>query len=260
MSVRPLLVVAGIGNGSGTGAATARLFAKQGYRVALVARGADSLNRLAGEITNEGGEAAGFPVPSYSYGDTQAVFDTIAAHKWSTPDRSELRVALWNAGAGVFKTFLEVTEEDVATSLQDNVGAAFAFSRRAILAFKDNELDERGARGTLLFTGATASIRGNVYTSAFAAGKHGLRALSQSLAKEFGKENIHVSSPLFCQPRILTDRSLSRRSGDAAEAFKNNRDTRLDAESIAQSYLYLVRQDRSAWTWELDLRPAHEKW
>lgn len=85
-----------------------------------------------------------------------------------------------------------MTEEDINSSLEVNLTAAFAFSRGAILAFKQNPIDERGARGTLLFTGATASIRGNVTTSAFATGKSGQRALSQSLAKEFGKENIHV--------------------------------------------------------------------
>ncbi|KAI0749694.1 NAD-P-binding protein [Daedaleopsis nitida] len=256
MSTRPLLVVAGIGNGSGTGAATARLFAKQGYRVALIARNADHLNRLASEIAKEGGEAAAFPVSSYSYKETLSVFDTIAAHKWNSSGTSELRVALWNAGLGVWKGFLDVTEEDITNSLQTNVTAAFGFSRGAILAFKQNQIDERGARGTLLFTGATASIRGNTFTSGFAAGKFGLRALSQSLAKEFGKENIHS----IIDGGILTDLALSRRSGEAADTYKNNRDTRLDADSIAKSYLYLVEQDRSAWTWELDLRPAHEKW
>ncbi|RPD59548.1 NAD(P)-binding protein [Lentinus tigrinus ALCF2SS1-6] len=255
MSTRPLFVVAGIGNGSGTGAAAARLFAQKGYRVALIARNADSLNRLAGEINSAGGEAAGFPISDYSYGATLSVFDNIAAHKWSSAGSSSLRVALWNAGSGVWKPFLDVTEKDVETSLQTNVTAAFAFSRGAVLAFKQNDIDERGKRGTLLFTGATAAIRGNVTTSAFAAGKFGLRALSQSLAKEFGKENIHVTHAII-DGGILTDRSSSYRD----EAWINNPDLRLDANSIAKSYLYLVEQDRSAWTWELDLRPAHEKW
>lgn len=78
--------------------------------------------------------------------------------------------------------------------LQTNVAAAFAFSREAILDFKENEIQESiGKRGTLIFTGATASLRGNVFTSAIAAAKHGQRALSQSLAKEFGRQNIHVA-------------------------------------------------------------------
>ena len=100
----------------------------------------------------------------------------------------------------VWKPFLDITDDDLRNSLDVNVVAAFAFSREVItefqkLGFEDsNEGGQGGSRkrGTLLFTGATASVRGNVTTSAFAAGKHGLRALAQSLAKEFGKQNIHV--------------------------------------------------------------------
>ncbi len=137
-------------------------------------------------------QAAAFPVADYSYNSTLSVFDTIFAHKWASEGPSDFRVGVWNTGAGVFKGFLDVTEEDITTSLQLNVTAAFAFSRRVILKFKENAVDERGKRGTLIFTGATAALRGNVLTSAFAAGKFGVRALSQSLAKEFGRENIHV--------------------------------------------------------------------
>ena len=101
---------------------------------------------------------------------------------------------MFNVGHGVFKGFLDITPEDVQESLETNVAAAFAFSREAILTFQKNEIQEpAGKRGTLIFTGATAALRGNTTTSAMAAGKHGARALSQSLAKEFGKENIHVS-------------------------------------------------------------------
>ncbi len=93
----------------------------------------------------------------------------------------------------MFKKFLDVTEEDVGKSTQ-LVGGAFAFAKQAILTFKGNEIEpETGKRGALLFTGATASLRGGVMTSAFAAAKFAVRALSQSLNKEFGKENIHVS-------------------------------------------------------------------
>ena len=101
---------------------------------------------------------------------------------------------MFNASHGVWKPFLQVTPQDVQDCLQTSVAAAFAFSRGAILAFKENDIEEpNGKRGALIFTGATASLRGNVVTSAFAAGKFGTRALSQSLAKEFGKENIHVA-------------------------------------------------------------------
>jgi NAD(P)-dependent dehydrogenase (short-subunit alcohol dehydrogenase family) len=101
-------------------------------------------------------------------------------------------VALFNAGFGVWKPFLQITEEELDRATDTNVKAAFAFSREAITAFKGQSLDEHGKRGTLLFTGATASLRGNTTTSAFSAAKFALRSLSQSLNKEFGKENIHV--------------------------------------------------------------------
>jgi len=260
MSVaRPVFVVSGVGNGTGTGAATARLFAKAGHRVALIARNAEHLKKVADEINQSGGEAAAFAVKSYTYSDVIGIFDAIKAYQWPTGGKTQIRTALFNSGFGVWKGFLDLTEEEIQTSLETNVTAAFAFSRASILAFKENEIDEIGARGTLIFTGATASIRGNVTTSAFAAGKFALRALSQSLAKEFGKQNIHVSHAII-DGGILTDRSLSRRSDDQQANFKENADIRLSPESIAESYLYLSKQDRSSWTWELDLRPAHEKW
>ncbi|KAH9851901.1 NAD-P-binding protein [Lenzites betulinus] len=257
--VRPLLIVAGIGNATGTGAATARVFAQAGYRVALTSRNADHLKLAAEQIKGDGGEVAVFPVAEYTYTTMTDVFDDILAFNWPSSGRTELRVALWNVGANVFGNFLTIKEADIQSSLEVHVTAGFAFSRRVILAFKENSLNDLGCRGTLLFTGATASIRGNIYTSAFAAGKFGIRALSQSLAKEFNADNIHVAHSII-DGSILTDLSLSRRTGAAAEAWKADRDGRMDAESVAKSYLYLTNQDSSAWTWELDLRPAHEKW
>jgi len=87
---------------------------------------------------------------------------------------------------------LDITPAQVQESADTNIVASFAFAREAILAFKEQPVDD-GKRGTLLFTGATASLRGNTTTSAFAVGKFGVRALAQSLNKEFGKENIHVA-------------------------------------------------------------------
>ncbi|KAI0631414.1 short-chain dehydrogenase/reductase SDR [Trametes polyzona] len=249
MSARPIIVIAGVGNGSGT-----RVFSKAGYRVALIARGPDRLKKATDDVNQAGGEAVAFPVESYTYKALTDVFGAIRAHPWSGQSKPEIRAALWNAGAGVWKRFLDVTEQDLQLVVDTNINGAFAFAHQVLQAFKENALDERGKRGTLIFTGATASLRGNVTTSAFAAGKFALRALSQSLNKEFGQQNIHVS-------RILTDLSLSRRTDEAAKkAFQEDANVRLDPESIAKSYLYLANQDNSAWTWELDLRPAHEKW
>lgn len=148
-------------------------------------------------------QAAPFAVPGYDAASLTSAFSAIQQH-WPSSTHA-LRVAVFNAGYGVWKPFLQITDEEVAEALDTNVRAAFAFSKLAITAFKANDLDAVGKRGALIFTGATASWRGNKTTSAFAAGKFGLRALSQSLNKEFGRENIHVrlitnlrNLPLIC--------------------------------------------------------------
>ncbi|KAJ6510858.1 hypothetical protein C8R45DRAFT_1050403 [Mycena sanguinolenta] len=230
----------GVGNAAGTGAAAARAFSKAGYSVALIARGQSSLNALSEEIQSTGGEAAPFCMPSYAPGNFSSVFSSISSR--FPASQYSMRAALFNVGYAVWKPFLEVTPEEVQESLNTNVAAAFSFSRETVLKFKQNTVDaENPARGTLIFTGATASTRGNSMTSAFSIGKFGARALSQSLAKEFGKDDIHVD------PGRLSNEYLSH------SCFPRWR-------IIAQSYLYLVNQEKSAWTWELDLRPAHEKW
>ncbi|KDQ58296.1 hypothetical protein JAAARDRAFT_686396 [Jaapia argillacea MUCL 33604] len=255
MASRPILVVAGVGTGAGTGGSAARLFSKAGYRVALIARNASSLQTFAASLNESGGDAHPFPISSYTHGSIHEAFTAIKQHWSGGSDKAEIRAALWNAGPGVFKPFLSITEEEVKDTVDTNVIGGFAFARESILSFKENGLDAKGKRGTLLFTGATASLRGNVLTSAFAAGKWGIRALSQSLAKEFGKENIHVAHAII-DGGILTGRAKDSRD----PAWVENEDVRLNPDNIAEAYLYLVNQDRSAWTWELDLRPAHEKW
>lgn len=141
-------------------------------------------------------KALPFCVENYSDQQLESAWHEI--RRSFSDDKYIIRAALWNTGQGIWKPFLDITPEEVRESLQINIEAAFSFSRSAIKTFKDNDIDpSNGARGTLLFTGATASLRGNVTTSAFAAGKFGSRALSQSLAKEFGKQNIHVAHVSF---------------------------------------------------------------
>ncbi|KAF5319643.1 hypothetical protein D9619_008465 [Psilocybe cf. subviscida] len=248
-AAKRVLVVAGLGNGYGTGAAAARLFARNGYSVALVGRGAKVANELAETIITDGGHATPFTIPSYSHQDITQTWAAI--HKHFPKPEYAVRAALFNVSGRVFKPFLDTTPEDVQECLQTGIAAAFAFSRGAILTFKENDNEQSsGKRGTLIFTGATAGIRGNTYTSAFAASKFGLRALSQSLAKEFGKEDIHVAHSIIDGAILLQPEPSSQGMVD-----KN-----LRPESIASSYLYLTNQDRSAMTWELDLRPSQEKW
>ncbi|PBK68144.1 NAD(P)-binding protein [Armillaria solidipes] len=252
MANTPVAVIAGLGSGSGTGAAAARLLAKEGYAIALVTRGADSLKGIADEINAAGGTAAPFPVSSYNTTDINTAYAQIRAHYQGQP----IRVALYNATHPIWKPFLDITPDDVEAVTETNIEGAFAFSKNVIQSFQANEVDEKGKRRSLIFMGATASVRGNMMTSAFSAGKHALRALSQSLAKEFGKQNIHVSHVLI-DGSILTNSSRKRRNDPE---WEQNEDVILASDRIAETYLHLIKQPRSTWTWELDLRPAHEKW
>lgn len=189
-------------------------------------------------------QAVAFPLDSYSAQDITASWAAINARF----PRSEYRLdtAVYNASHGVWKPFLEITDQDLQDCLENSVAGAFAFARGAILNFKENEIDDLGKRGTLIFTGATASVRGNVTTSAFSASKHGLRGLSQSLAKEFGKQNIHVahvrietSHLVFSLPETTSGKAIIdggilvdwlRKLRD--EAWAANENGRLKPESI----------------------------
>jgi len=252
-SQKPIIVVSGVGNGSGTGNATAREFGAKGYRVALISRREAMLQKAADEINSwPDGDAAVFPVAAYNKSEIQAAFVRIKS-KWPG---AEIRVALFNTGHRVEKLFFDLTEEDILLSSQTNVLAGFAFAQEAITAFREYEVNDLGYRGTLIFTSATAALRGNEKFAAFAAAKHGVRALSQSLNKEFGKQNIHVAHAVI-DGTIVTD--ITTKTWGNPEWAKNE-DVRVSPPSIAKAYWYIAHQDRSAWTWELDLRPAHEKW
>ncbi|KAF9259447.1 short-chain dehydrogenase/reductase SDR [Marasmius fiardii PR-910] len=255
MSPKPVVVIAGLGSGGGTGGASARAFAKEGYSVALIARNADSLKAFESELKGSGIDVASFPIASYAASEISSAFEKIRKH-YPKPSHV-LRAAVFNAGHGVWKPFLQITLEDIKATYEANIEGAYAFSREVLLEFTENPIEpSNGAKGVLIFTGATASIRGNVTTSAFAAGKHALRGLSQALAKEFGKQNIHVAHAII-DGVIFTPRTKERLNNPE---WESNEDIRLNADSIAASYVYLAKQDRSSWTWELDLRPAHEKW
>jgi NAD(P)-dependent dehydrogenase (short-subunit alcohol dehydrogenase family) len=135
-------------------------------------------------------KATSFPISSYSHREIHSSFNALRKH-W--PD-SETRVALFNAGVPVFKPFLDTTPEEFQSLADVNMIAASTFAREAILSFKELSIDNNGKRGTLMFSGASAALRGGTLTSAFSMGKFALRSLSQSLGKEFGKDNIHVRS------------------------------------------------------------------
>jgi len=255
-SYKPVIVIAGIGSGEGTGGAAARVFAKEGYSVAIIGRGGDTIKSFEKDLESSGVEVSSFIISSYDYASVQAVFQSIRT-RYPSPQYS-IRAALYNPSDRMRKPFLEITPEDVQTIVRVNFEGAFAFSHEIISDFKKNEIDAIGKRGFLIFTGSSTSISGNSTGSISSAGKFAMRALSQSLAKEFGKQNIHVAHAVV-DGIIITPFSQPWRSSIRAGEEKNE-DLWLTPEGVALSYLNLAKQERSAWTWELDLRPAHAQW
>ena len=206
-SKKAIAIVAGAG--PGTGASVARAFARKGYAVALLARTPSKLADLEAQITSEGGTAASFPADLTQRASLTGAFASISekfgadtpikvchfallrcASKLSTNARTT-QVAILNAGGHfVVKPFLECTEEELQKSALEKIQGAFIFSQLAIEAFKKHD---EGKGSTLIFSGATAALRGSAKFGLFAAGSFGIRALSQSLAREFQPQGIHVS-------------------------------------------------------------------
>ncbi|TFK95910.1 hypothetical protein BDV98DRAFT_555893 [Pterulicium gracile] len=256
--LKPVFIVSGVGSGSGTGSSAARVFAKAGYSVALIARNPDSLKTLAEEIKSDGGEAIPVPVESYEAEALSAGFKTILSA--FPPSTHAVRGALYNTGDAIFKPFLEITPAEHRRSILTHLEGGFVFGQEVIRLFLQNEPVD-GRKGTLIFTGATAGVRGGPITSSFSAGKHGIRALSQSLAKEFGRQDIHVAHCII-DGRINSGnvRKDIKQMPSELTAKDDELDKFMAPVQIAENYLWLVNQHKSTWTWELDLRPAHEKW
>lgn len=236
-----------IGAGDDTGAAIARAFAREGYTACITRRPrhADALEALAGSIRDEGGAARAFPSDAREEEAMAALIDTIE------DEVGPLEVAVFNIGANVHFPIRETTARVYRKVWEMAAFAGFLMGREAARV-----MVPRG-RGTILFTGATASVRGQAGFSAFSGAKHAVRALAQSMARELGPANIHVA-------HVVVDGAID--SNFIRETFSDHvdemraRDGILSPEEIAKNYVWLHKQQRSAWTHELDLRPWAEKW
>ncbi len=233
-----------VGAGDATGGAIARRFAREGYVACVTRRQLDKLTPLVERIRTEGGTAHAFGSDARDEAATAALFAQIEA------EIAPLEVVVFNIGANVRFAVAETTERVYRKVWEMGALAGFLTGREAARV-----MQPRG-RGTILFTGATASLRGSAGFSAFAGAKHALRALAQSLARELGPQGIHVA-------HVLIDGAIDTQF--IAENFPQryalkDRDGILDPEAIAESYWQLHRQPRNAWTHELDLRPWIEKW
>ncbi len=235
-----------IGAGDATGGAIARRFAREGFTTCITRRERhmDQLETLAQAISDEGGQAHPFAVDARDEAATIALFDQIES------DIAPLEVVVFNIGANVWFPIGEMTAQTFQKVWEMACFAGFLAGREAA-----RRMEPRG-KGTIIFTGATASLRGSAQFAAFASAKAGLRALAQSMARELGPKGVHVAHTVIDG---MIDTPWSRET--FPDAFKDaGADNILKPDSIAESYWQLHRQPRDAWTHELDLRPWSEKW
>jgi NAD(P)-dependent dehydrogenase (short-subunit alcohol dehydrogenase family) len=233
-----------VGAGDATGGAIARRFAREGLVACLTRRSADKLEPLLAQIRSEGGEAHGFASDARKEADVQTLVAQIER------EVAPIEVAVFNIGANVRFSVAETTERVYRKVWEMGALAGFLMGREVAKA-----MVARG-HGTILFTGATASLRGSAGFAAFAGAKHALRALAQSMARELGPKGIHVA-------HVVIDGAIDTRF--IAENFPERyalkeRDGILAPDAIAENYWNLHRQPKSAWTHELDLRPWLEAW
>ena len=221
-----------VGVGAGLSASLARTFTKAGIKVALAARRAGELSTLAGEI---GGKA--FTCDATNRADVTKLFADVEA-TFGAPD-----VVVYNASYRTRGPFVELDPAEVEKSLSVTVFGGFLVAHEAVKRMLPR------AHGAILFTGASASVKGYPHSAPFAMGKFALRGLAQSLARELSPQGIHVA-------HVVVDGGIrSARRADPPD----KPDSTLDPDAIAQSYLYLLQQPRSAWTWEIEVRPWVEK-
>lgn len=235
-----------VGAGDATGGAIARRFAREGFATCITrrARHADQLEALAETIRAGGGDAHPFGVDARDEAETISLFDRIES------DIAPLEVVVFNIGANVWFPIAEMTSKTFHKVWEMACFAGFLTGREAA-----RRMTPRG-RGTIIFTGATASLRGSAQFAAFASAKAGLRALSQSMARELGPKGIHVAHTVIDG---MIDTPWSREA--FPDAFKDeSADNILKPDSIAEAYWQIHCQPRDAWTHELDLRPWSEKW
>ena len=219
-----------VGVGTKLSASVARLCHEQGMELALAARNSDKLSGLAAE-TGAKVYACDTSIPE----DVKQLFESVEA-EMGVPD-----LVVFNASARVRGGVHEIDPVAVQQAINVTCFGGFLVGHHAA-----KRMRPRGS-GTILFTGASASVKGYPNSSAFAMGKFGLRGLCQSMARELAPENIHVA-------HFVIDGGINAGAGDE-RAARLDSDGTLEPDAIAETYLHIHRQHRSAWTWEVELRP-----
>jgi len=226
------------------GGAIARRFAREGFIAVGVRRQQDKLTALVEAIEAEGGKAFGFGCDARKEEEVIALYDRIEA------EIGPIEVCVFNIGANVRFSISDTTARVYFKVWEMGCFAGFLTGREAA-----RRMEPRG-RGTILFTGATASVRGREGFSAFSGAKHALRALAQSMARELGPKGIHVAHTLIDGP---IDTQWIAENFPESYARKAH-DGILNPDHIADNYWHLHTQPRDSWTHELDLRPWSESW
>jgi NAD(P)-dependent dehydrogenase (short-subunit alcohol dehydrogenase family) len=233
-----------VGAGDATGGAIARRFAREGYIACVTRRQADKLAPLVARIEADGGRAHAFGSDARKEEEVIALFARIEK------EIAPIEVAVFNIGANVRFPIAETTARVYYKVWEMGCFGGFLVGREAA-----RTMLPRG-RGSIFFTGATASLRGGNGFAAFAGAKHGLRALAQSMARELGPKGIHVAQIIV---DAAIDTEFIRENFPQRYALKQQEGI-VNPEAIAESYWQLHLQPRNAWTHEMDLRPWIEPW
>lgn len=231
-------LIVGVGASEGLGAASARRFAREGLHVVVAGRSAAKVQGVAEEIRTSGGSAQAVIGDAAKEEDAIRFVETAEA-------KGPLALVLQNSGSNRRDAFLDLATADFETIWREHCLAGFLTGRETA-----RRMVPRG-RGTILFTGASGSLRGKAYFAAFAAAKAGLRAVAQSMAREFGPKGIHIAHVVI--DGGISGYRLKSRMPDLDE--ERGPDGLLSIDAIADTYWQLHLQHRSAWTFEQDLRP-----
>jgi NAD(P)-dependent dehydrogenase (short-subunit alcohol dehydrogenase family) len=236
-----------VGAGDAIGSAVARRFAKGGFTVCVARRDAGKSERLVDELTAAGLSAHAFSVDARNEAEVQTLFAKVEE------TIGPIEVCLYNAGSNVNKPLLETTEKLFFKAWELACYGGFLVGREAA-----KYMLKRG-HGTILFTGATASVRGGSGFAAFAAAKFGLRAVAQSVARELAPKNIHVAHLII--DGAIDSEAIHRRLSAATGVMPDLApDSLIQTSSVAEAFWALHNQSRDGWTHELDLRPYSERW
>ncbi len=230
----PVCVITGVGPGNG--ASLTRRFAAAGYRVAMLARSRQVLAEMEAAVPAARGYAL-------DVGDVAAVAEVFSRIR---ADLGSVDVLIHNAGSGAFSRFMDTTPEMLEQSWRVNALGLLLCGQAAA-----RDMLARGG-GAVIVTGATASLRGGANAAAFAQGKAAQRALAQSMARSLGPHGVHVA--LVIVDGVIDIATTRAMMPDRPDDFF------LKPDAIAETVYQLVHQDRSAWTFEIDLRPFGEKW